>query len=153
MGLLKGLLCRVPWGQAMEGRGAQESWLMSQHHILSGQPGGCRGDQELLAKARHGQEEAEAGARAGSWEEERDVALAARDGVWKAKAQLEVSLVWDVQDNKKGCPASPSSLGSYSKVLKDFLGTQRLFALVFTSKSSSQAAQGTEGKGRDWENL
>lgn len=69
---------------------------------------GCRGDQELLAKARHRQEEAEAGAGTGKLGGG-DTAPAARAGVWKAKAQLEVSLGWDVQGNK-GCPAPPSFL-------------------------------------------
>ena len=34
IGLFRGLLGRLPWAKALEGRGAQESWLIFQDHIL-----------------------------------------------------------------------------------------------------------------------
>ena len=33
-GLFKDLLGRIPWVRALEGRGVQESWLISKHHFL-----------------------------------------------------------------------------------------------------------------------
>ncbi|GAB0190684.1 hypothetical protein GRJ2_001533700 [Grus japonensis] len=36
-GLFKDLLGRVPWDKALEGRGAQESWLLFKGHLLQAQ--------------------------------------------------------------------------------------------------------------------
>ncbi|PKU43988.1 glycerol kinase [Limosa lapponica baueri] len=36
-GLSKELLRRVPWDEALEGRGPQESWLIFKHHLLQAQ--------------------------------------------------------------------------------------------------------------------
>jgi len=33
-GLFKDLLCRVPWNKSLEGREAQESWLIFKDHLL-----------------------------------------------------------------------------------------------------------------------
>lgn len=107
---------KVCLGQAMEGRGTQERFLMSQdhlqapeHHIPSRQPGAAGGTRSSWPKPGTDRRRQRPEQGQGSWEEERDTAPAARAGVWKAKAQLEVSLGWDVQGNK-GCPAPPSFL-------------------------------------------
>ncbi|GAB0179465.1 hypothetical protein GRJ2_000411800 [Grus japonensis] len=36
-GLFRDLLGRVPWDKALEGRGAQDSWLVFKHHLLQAQ--------------------------------------------------------------------------------------------------------------------
>ena len=36
-GLFRDLLSRVPWHKGLEGRGAQESWLIFQDHLLQAQ--------------------------------------------------------------------------------------------------------------------
>jgi len=36
-GLLRDLLHRTPWDKALEGRGAQESWLVFKDHLLQAQ--------------------------------------------------------------------------------------------------------------------
>jgi len=36
-GLFRDLLGRVPWYKALEGRGAQESWLKFKNHLLQAQ--------------------------------------------------------------------------------------------------------------------
>ncbi|PKU45091.1 glycerol kinase [Limosa lapponica baueri] len=36
-GLLRDLLGRLPWDKALEGRGAQESWLILKYHLLQAQ--------------------------------------------------------------------------------------------------------------------
>ncbi|GAB0175819.1 hypothetical protein GRJ2_000047100 [Grus japonensis] len=36
-GLFRDLLGRVPWDKALEGRGAQDSWLVFQDHLLQAQ--------------------------------------------------------------------------------------------------------------------
>ncbi|GAB0180076.1 hypothetical protein GRJ2_000472900 [Grus japonensis] len=38
-GLFRDLLGRVPWDKALEGRGAQESWLLFKDHLLQAQEG------------------------------------------------------------------------------------------------------------------
>ena len=43
-----GLLGRVPWGKALEGRGAQESWSVFKHHIMEAQ------EQCILAERKSG---------------------------------------------------------------------------------------------------
>lgn len=36
-GLHRDLVCRVSWDKALEGRGAQESWLIFKDHLLQAQ--------------------------------------------------------------------------------------------------------------------
>ena len=66
-GLFRDLLGRVPWDTALEGRGAQESWLIFKDHLLQAQERciptkrksgkNCRRpawtNKELAAKLRH----------------------------------------------------------------------------------------------------
>ncbi|GAB0204721.1 hypothetical protein GRJ2_002937700 [Grus japonensis] len=115
-GLFRDLLGRVPWDKALEGRGAQESWLVFKDHLLLPQercipakrkpgknaqgPAGMK--KELLDKLKH-KKEAYRGWKQGqvAWEEYRETVRAARDQVRKAKALIEISLARDVKDNKK----------------------------------------------------
>ncbi|GAB0207747.1 hypothetical protein GRJ2_003240400 [Grus japonensis] len=132
LGLFRDLLGRIPWGKALEGRGAQDSWLIFKGHLLQAQerciPAKRKSsksskrppwmNKELLGKVNH-KKEAYRGWKQGqvAWEEYRETVRAARD-----------------QDMEK------------AEVLNDF------FASVFTGKCLSHTAQVTEGKGRDWEN-
>ncbi|GAB0185748.1 mitochondrial enolase superfamily member 1 [Grus japonensis] len=100
-----------------------------------------------------------------AWEEYRETVQAAREQVRKAKALIEISLARDVKNNKKSFYRYVSDkrrmrenvgplrneMGALvtqdmekAEVLNDF------FASVFTGKSLSHTAQGTEG--RDWGN-
>ncbi|GAB0180284.1 hypothetical protein GRJ2_000493700 [Grus japonensis] len=115
-GLFRDLLGRVPWDKALEGRGAQESWLVFKGHLLQAQerciptkttsgktarrPAWM--NKELLDKLRHKQE-AYRGWKRGqvAWEEYRVVVRAARDQVRKAKALTELNLARDIKGNTK----------------------------------------------------
>ncbi|GAB0206764.1 mitochondrial enolase superfamily member 1 [Grus japonensis] len=116
-GLFKDLLGRIPWVKALEGKGAQESWLIFKHHFLQAQDqcipknrktrkGGRRPawmSKEPLEKLK-GKKEAYRMWKKGlaTWEEYRDVVRVCRDATRKAKAHLELKLARDVKDNKKG---------------------------------------------------
>ncbi|GAB0208629.1 hypothetical protein GRJ2_003328600 [Grus japonensis] len=66
-GLFRDLLGRIPWGKALEGRGAQDSWLIFKGHLLQAQEqcipakrksskntkGPACMDKELLGKVKH----------------------------------------------------------------------------------------------------
>ncbi|GAB0203792.1 mitochondrial enolase superfamily member 1 [Grus japonensis] len=168
-GLFRDLLGRIPWDNALEGRGAQDSWLIFKGHLLQAQerciPTKRKSskntrrppwmNKELLGKVKQ-KKEAYRGWKQGqvAWEEYRGTVRAARDQVRKAKALTEISLARDVKDNQKSFYRYVSdkrrtreNVGPLrNEVLNDF------FASVFTSKYSSHTAQVTEGKGRDWEN-
>ena len=76
-GLFRDLLGRVPWDEALEGRGAQESWLIFKDHLLQAQvwciPTKRKPDKnarrpawmnkELLDKLKHKKEAAEGGSK------------------------------------------------------------------------------------------
>ena len=47
-GLFRDLLSGVPWDKALEGRGAQESWLIFKYHLLQAQ------EQCISAKRKAG---------------------------------------------------------------------------------------------------
>ncbi|KFQ47588.1 hypothetical protein N333_10656, partial [Nestor notabilis] len=116
-GLFRNLLSKIPWDIALEGRGAQDWWLIFKDHLLHAQE--CcvptrrkrsrRArrppwmDNELLRKLR-GKKEAYRRWKRGQvvWEEYRTTVREARDQVRKAKAQLELNLARDVKDNRKG---------------------------------------------------
>ncbi|GAB0202677.1 hypothetical protein GRJ2_002733300 [Grus japonensis] len=115
-GLFRDLLARIPWDKALEGRGAQDSWLVFKGHLLQAQerciPTKRKSskttkrppwmNKDLLGKVKQNQE-AYRGWKQGqvAWEEYRENVRAARDQVRKAKALIEISLARDVKDNKK----------------------------------------------------
>ncbi|KFQ43546.1 hypothetical protein N333_06642, partial [Nestor notabilis] len=116
-GLFRNLLSKVPWDIVLEGRGAQDCWLIFKDHLLQAQecciPArrkcGRRArrppwmDMELLRKLR-GKKEAYRRWKRGqaTWEDYRNVVREARNQVRKAKAQLELNLARDVKNNRKG---------------------------------------------------
>ncbi|GAB0210150.1 hypothetical protein GRJ2_003480800 [Grus japonensis] len=83
-GLLRDLLGRIPWDKALEGRGAQESWLIFKGHLLQAQqrciPTKRKSskttkrppwmNKELLGKVKHTKKEAYRGWKQGqvAWE-------------------------------------------------------------------------------------
>ncbi|KFW73581.1 hypothetical protein AS28_12130, partial [Pygoscelis adeliae] len=116
-GLFRDLLGRVPWDKAMEGRGAQESWVIFKDHLLQAQerciPTKRKSgkntrrpawmNKELLGKLKH-KKEAYRGWKQGqvAWEEYREeIIQAARDQVRKAKALIELNLARDIKGDKK----------------------------------------------------
>ncbi|GAB0189727.1 hypothetical protein GRJ2_001438000 [Grus japonensis] len=181
-GFFRDLLGRVPWEKALEGRGAQESWLVFEGHLLQAQeqciptkrklgkntrrPAWM--NKELLDKLKH-KKEACRGWKQGqvAWEEYREIVRAARDQVRKAEALIELNLARDVKDNKKSfCRCigdkwkTRENVGPLWKETGDLVTRDmekaevlnEFFPSVFTSKCSSHTAQVAEGKGRDWEN-
>ncbi|GAB0206060.1 hypothetical protein GRJ2_003071600 [Grus japonensis] len=102
-GLFRDLLGRIPWDKALEGRGAQDSWLVLKGHLLQAQ-GRCIPtkrksgkttkrsawmNKELLGKVKQ-KKEAYRGWKQGqvAWEEYREIVQAAGDQVRKAKALI-----------------------------------------------------------------
>ena len=181
-GLFRDLLGRVPWDTALEGRGAQESWLIFKDHLLQAQerciPTKRKSgkntrrpawmNKELLDKLKH-KKEAYRGWKQGqvAWEEYREIVRVARDQVRKAKALIELNLARDVKGNKKSIYSYVSDKrktsengGPLQKETGDLVTWDMekaevlndFFASVFTSKCSSHTTQVAEGKGRDWEN-
>ncbi|GAB0207770.1 mitochondrial enolase superfamily member 1 [Grus japonensis] len=179
-GLFRDLLGRIPWDKALEGRGAQDSWLIFKGHLLQAQerciPTKRKSskttkrppwmNKELLGKVNH-KKKAYRGWKQGqvAWEEYRETVRAARDQVRKAKALTEISLARDVKDNKKSFyryvrdkrrtreNVGPLRKETGDRVTQDMEKAEVLddfFASVFTGKCLSHTAQVTEG--RDWEN-
>ncbi|KFV03752.1 hypothetical protein N340_10407, partial [Tauraco erythrolophus] len=181
-GCFRYLLARVQWDEALEGREAQESWLIFKDHLLQAQerciptkrktgrktrrPAWM--NKELLDQLRH-KKKAYRGLKQGqvAWEEYRAIVRATREQVRKAKALIELNLARDIKGNKKNLyryvsdkKRSRENLGHLQKQKGD-LATQDMekaevlndfFVSVFTAKSSSCTVQVIEGKGRDWEN-
>ncbi|GAB0181834.1 mitochondrial enolase superfamily member 1 [Grus japonensis] len=181
-GLFRDLLGRVPWDKALEGRGAQDSWLIFKGHLLQAQErciptkrkSGKNAqrpawmNKELLGKVKH-KKEAYRGWKYGqvAWEEYRETVRAARDEVRKAKALTELNVARDVKGNKKSFyryvsdkrrtreDVGPLWNETGDLVTQDMEKAEVLndfFASVFTGKCLSHTAQVTEGKGGDWEN-
>ncbi|GAB0202598.1 mitochondrial enolase superfamily member 1 [Grus japonensis] len=179
-GLFRDLLGRVPWDKALEGRGAQDSWLIFKAHLLQAQeqciPTKRKSskttkrppwmNKDLLGKVKH-KKEAYRGWKQGqvAWEEYRETVRAARDQVRKAKALIEISLARDVKDNKKSFyryvsdkrrmreNVGPLRNETGDLVTQDMEKAEVLndfFASVSSGKCSSHTGQVTEG--RDWEN-
>ncbi|KFV19397.1 hypothetical protein N340_02194, partial [Tauraco erythrolophus] len=181
-GLLRDLLGRVQWDEALEGRGAQESWLIFKDHRLQAQerciPTKRKSgkntrrpawmNKELLDQLGH-KKKAYRGWKQGqaAWEEYREIVRATRDQLRKAKALIELNLARDIKGNKKNFYRYVSdkkrpreNVGPLRKKMGD-LATWDMdkaevlndfFASVFTGKSSSCTAQVTKSKGWDWEN-
>ncbi|GAB0185492.1 hypothetical protein GRJ2_001014500 [Grus japonensis] len=181
-GLFRDLLARIPWEKALEGRGAQDSWLIFKGHLLQAQerciPTKRKSskntkrppwmNKELLGKVKQ-KKVAYRGWKQGqvAWEEYRETVRAARDQVRKAKALTEINLARDVKDNKKSFyryvsekrrtreNVGPLRNETGDLVTQDMEKAEVLndfFASVFTGKCLSHTAWVTEGKGRDWEN-
>ena len=181
-GLFRDLLGRVPWDKALEGRGAQESWVIFKDHLLQAQErciptkrkSGKNAtrpawmNKELLDKLQH-RKEAYRGWKQGqvAWEEYREIVRAARNQVRKAKAMIELNLARDIKDNKKRFyryigdkRKTRENVGPLRNEMGDLVtrDTEKaevlndFFASVFTGKCSSLTAQATESKGGDWEN-
>ncbi|GAB0176549.1 hypothetical protein GRJ2_000120100 [Grus japonensis] len=181
-GLFRDLLGSAPWDKALEGRGAQESWLAFKDHLLQAQerciPTKRKSgkntrrpawlNKELWDKLKH-KKEAYREWKQGqvAWEEYRELVRAARDQVRKAKALTELNLARDVKGNKKSfyryaCDERKTreNMSLLQKetgdlVTRDMEKAEVLsdfFASAFTSKCSSHTTQTSEGKGRDWEN-
>ncbi|GAB0180267.1 mitochondrial enolase superfamily member 1 [Grus japonensis] len=179
-GLFRDLLARIPWDKALEGRGAQDSWLIFKAHLLQAQerciPTKRKSskntksppwmNKELLGKVKQ-KKEAYRGWKQGqvAQEEYRETIRAARDQVRKAKALIEISLARDVKDNKKSFYRYVSdkrrmreNVGPLWNEMGDLVTEDMekaevlndFFASVFTGKSLSHTAQVAEG--RDWEN-
>ncbi|GAB0207751.1 mitochondrial enolase superfamily member 1 [Grus japonensis] len=176
------MLINIDIDKALEGRGAQDSWLIFKGHLLQAQerciPAKRKSskssksppwmNKELLGKVNH-KKEAYRGWKQGqvAWEEYRETVRAARAQVRKAKALIEISLARDVKDNKKSFyryvsdkrrtreNVGPLRNETGDLVAQDMEKAEVLddfFASVFTGKCLSHTAQVTEGKGRDWEN-
>ncbi|KAK4826878.1 LOW QUALITY PROTEIN: hypothetical protein QYF61_011997 [Mycteria americana] len=98
-----------------------------------------------------------------SWEEYRDIAHSVRDGVRKAKVQLELNMARDTKNNKKGFYRYPEKEGQRkcippmnttgklvttdeekAEVLNNFFGP------VFTGNLSSHTSRVDGPQGRDW---
>ncbi|KFV16061.1 hypothetical protein N340_10026, partial [Tauraco erythrolophus] len=171
LGLFRDLLARVQWDEALEGRGAQESWLIFKDHLLQAQewciPTKRKSgrntrrpawmNKELLDQLGH-KKKAYRGWKQGqvAWEEYREIVRATRDQVRKAKALIELNLARDIKGNKKNFYGYVSdkkrSREDVSPLRKETgdLATQDMekaevlndfFASVFTGKSSSGTAQ------------
>ncbi|GAB0197899.1 mitochondrial enolase superfamily member 1 [Grus japonensis] len=179
-GLFRDLLGKIPWDKALEGRGAQDSWLIFKDHLLQAQ-GQCIPtkrkssksskrplwmNRDLLGKVKQ-KKEAYRGWKQGqvTWEKYRETVRAARDQVRKAKALIEISLARDIKDNKKSFythvsdkrrtrenvgPLWNETGDLVSQAMEKAEVLNDFFASVFTGKCLSHTAQVTEG--RDWEN-
>ncbi|GAB0209193.1 hypothetical protein GRJ2_003385000 [Grus japonensis] len=115
--LFKELVNRTLWETALRDKGAEQSWQIFKDAFYRAQElliprckkSGKEGkrlawmSQDLLVKLK-GKKEMHRQWKRGqvSWEEYRDAARLCRDGVRKAKAQLELNLARDAKNNKKG---------------------------------------------------
>uniref|UniRef100_A0A8B9FNR1 Reverse transcriptase domain-containing protein n=1 Tax=Amazona collaria TaxID=241587 RepID=A0A8B9FNR1_9PSIT len=181
-GLFRNLLSKVPCDTALEGRGAQDSWLIFKDQLLQAQerciPSRRRFsrrarrppwmDKELLSKIQRKKEAYKRWKQGqAAWEEYRDVVQEARDQVRKAKAHLELNLARDAKDNRKGFyryiankRQARDNLGPLQKLsgelaTLDFEKAEVLngfFASVFMGKCSDHTTQVLEGRHRDCEN-
>ncbi|KFV03790.1 hypothetical protein N340_13356, partial [Tauraco erythrolophus] len=173
-GLFRELLIRVQRDEALEGRGAQESWLIFKDHLLQAQeqciPTKRKSDRntrrpawknkEILGQLGH-KKKAYREWKQGqvAWEEYRAIVRATRDQVRRAKGLIELNLARDIKSNKKNFhryvsdkKRSRENIGPLQKETGDLAtwGMEKVevlndfFASVFTGKSSSCTAQVTE---------
>ncbi|KFP96141.1 hypothetical protein N329_05204, partial [Haliaeetus albicilla] len=173
-GLFRDLLGRILWDKRLEGRGAQESWLIFKDHLLQAQerciPTKRKSGKNarrpawinkvLLVKLKH-KEKGHRGWKQGqvAWEEYREIVQAARDQVRKAKDLIELNLARDVEGNKKSFCRYVSdkrktreNVGALRKATGDLVTWDMekadvlndFFSSVFTGKCSSHTAQVAE---------
>ncbi|KGL96755.1 hypothetical protein N301_11125, partial [Charadrius vociferus] len=173
-GLLKTLLGMVPWDEVLEGRRAQESWLIFKDHLLQAQERCIPTKKKAGRKAKRpawmnkelldmikGKKEAYREWKQGrvAWEEYREIVQAARDQVRQAKAQLELNLSRDIKTNKKSFYKYVSkkrktreAVGPLQKETEELVTRDRdraevlndFFASVFTGKDCSHTAHDAE---------
>ncbi|KAK4806963.1 LOW QUALITY PROTEIN: hypothetical protein QYF61_027330 [Mycteria americana] len=112
--LFKELVSSAPWETVLTDKGAEQSWQIFKDAFHKAQElsvprcrkSGKEGkrpawlDRDLLVKLKSKRELHRQWK--GTWEEYRDAARLCRDGVRKAKAQLELNLARDAKNNKKG---------------------------------------------------
>ncbi|KFO74885.1 hypothetical protein N303_15516, partial [Cuculus canorus] len=116
--LFKDLLGRTPWDMVLRDKGAEQSWQIFKYAFhkattlcsvpkcrKSGREGKrsewlsrdplvkLKNKRELHRQCKQGE---------GTWAEYRDAAQLCKDGVRKAKGQLELNLAREVKTNKKG---------------------------------------------------
>ncbi|KAM6103455.1 uncharacterized protein LJ206_014212 [Theristicus caerulescens] len=115
--LFEELINRTPWEMALRDKGAEQSWQIFKDAFHRAQElliprckkSGKEGKRpawlshDLLVKLK-GKKRLHRQWKKGlvSWEEYRDTAQLYKDGMRKAKAQLELNLVRDAKNNKKG---------------------------------------------------
>ncbi|GAB0183552.1 hypothetical protein GRJ2_000820500 [Grus japonensis] len=112
--LFKELVSRTPWETAPRDKRAEESWQIfkdafcrAELSIPRSKKSGKEGkrlagmSQDLLVKLKV-KKERHRQCKQGSWKQYRDTAWLCRDGVRKAKAQLELNLARDAKNNNKG---------------------------------------------------
>ncbi|KGL98476.1 hypothetical protein N301_04641, partial [Charadrius vociferus] len=181
-GLLKNLLGMIPWDEALQGRGAQESWSIFKDRLLQAQDRCIPTKRKAGRKARKpvwvnkellDMTKRKKGAyrewKQGwiAWEEYRGIVGAARDRVRQAKPQIELNLSRDIRTNKKPFfkyvsekRKTRENVGPLWKETQELVTRDRekaevlndFFASVFTGKDCSHTAYDTECKGEDWEN-
>jgi len=115
--LFKELVSKTPWESALRDKGAEQSWQIFKEAFNSAQElsvprckkSGKAGkrlawlSRDLLVKLQSkGELHRQWKQGQASWEERRDTAWLCRDGVRKAKVQLELNLARDAKANKKG---------------------------------------------------
>ncbi|KAK4827894.1 hypothetical protein QYF61_022317 [Mycteria americana] len=178
--LFKELVNRTPWETALRDKGAEQSWQIfkdafhrAQELLIprckkSGKEGKGLAwlSQDLLVKLK-GKKEMQRQWKQGQvcWEKYTDPARLCRDGVRKAKAQMELNLARDAKNNNKGfyryvsqkrkakesIPTVMSKTGKLvtmdeekAEVLSNF------FASVFTGNLSSHTSGVDVPQDRDW---
>jgi len=115
--LFKEIVRRTPWETVLRDRGTEQSWQVFKYVFQGAQElsipkckkSGREGKkpawlrQEMLVKLRKKRElHSQWKQGLASWEEYREAARLYKDGVRKAKAQLELNLARAVKNNKKG---------------------------------------------------
>ncbi|KFZ51573.1 hypothetical protein N338_04103, partial [Podiceps cristatus] len=113
----KELLAEISWEVVLRDRNAEEGWLLFKDAFLRAQElsvplkkkVGRRGrkpawlGKDLLAKLREKKGKYKLWKQGSvAWKEYRDAVRNCRDGIRKAKAQMELNLARDVKNNKKG---------------------------------------------------
>ncbi|KFZ66869.1 hypothetical protein N338_11098, partial [Podiceps cristatus] len=115
--LFKELLAEISWEVVLRDRNAEEGWLLFKDAFLRAQElsvplkkkVGRRGrkpawlGKDLLAKLREKKVKYKVWKQGClAWKEYRDAGRNCRNGIRKAKAQMELNLARDVKNNKKG---------------------------------------------------
>ncbi|XP_074451776.1 uncharacterized protein LOC141746694 [Larus michahellis] len=172
--LFKKLLGEIPWARALEGKEAQESWLVFKDQFLQAQDRcipkrkkSAKGrrrpawlSRELLKKLKWKKEVySKWKNELTPWEGYRNATRACRDETREAKAALELNLARDVKLNKKGFykyigskrktreVVGPLLNETGATVTEDAEKTELLnafFASVFTAQTSPQETQALE---------